>query len=77
MITALAMVARGFAGMIALIARAIAVLATLASTFGIRGANRRHIGRQQCSCAERQGTSEDGYQGFSHVCSPPEGAGGA
>jgi len=67
-ITALAMVARGLAGMVTLITGAIAVDATLAATlptavattFGIRGADRRDIGRQQCRCAERQGTSKDG-----------------
>ncbi|WP_164842881.1 hypothetical protein [Pseudomonas taiwanensis] len=68
MIAALAMVAGGLACMITLVAGAITVEPTFATaiaiTFGICGTNRRDIGRQQCSCAERQGTGKDGYQGF-------------
>lgn len=68
-IAALAMVAGGLAGMITLVAGAITVeptfAAAIAITFGICGTNRRDIGRQQCSCAERQGTGKDGYQVFS------------
>ncbi len=67
-VTALAMVAGGLAGMITLVAAAITVeptfAAAIAITFGIRGTDWRDIGRQQCSCAERQSTSKDGYQGF-------------
>ena len=67
-IAALAMVAGGLACMITLVAGAITVEPTFATaiaiTFGICGTNRRDIGRQQCSCAERQGAGKDGYQVF-------------
>ncbi|SPO61831.1 conserved protein of unknown function [Pseudomonas inefficax] len=46
--------------------------ASAATTFGIRGTDRRDIGRQQCRCAECQSTRKDGHQGFSHVVSPPK-----
>ncbi|SNT21509.1 hypothetical protein SAMN05444352_12924 [Pseudomonas japonica] len=50
---------------------------TTTTTFGMGGSNRRDISGHPCRYPERQCTSKDSNQGFSHLYSPPEARGGS
>lgn len=56
---------------------ATAVSTSATTTFGMGGSNRRDISGHPCRYPERQCTSNDSNQGFSHLYSPPEARGGS